>query len=339
MKNWSLYILLMIFALQTIVPHSLNAQTGERVFEFLNLPKSTYTDALGGVNVSSAKNDISLTFDNPALLNEFMHNNISANYMFYLADIGSGNIIYGRAINDLSNWAVGVNFMNYGKFNETTHENINLGTFSGKDIAINGFYSRRLSDRWSGGVGAKFIYSAFADYNSTALGVDIGLSYQNFENLFDFGVVVSNLGAQISTYAEQRVSMPWNVTMGFSKELAHAPLRFSVTATHLNRWKLYTLDPESNLIEENSSFFKTLIHHMILGVDIQPTDNFWLALGFNPKRASDMQLLQGGRLSGFTIGAGLNVRKFGFGVAVSKCHPSATTMNFNVTVMLGDDEY
>lgn len=331
MKKRSIYILLMVAALQ-----SLNAQNGEKVFDFLNFPKSTYTNALGGVNVSSAKSDISLTFDNPALLNEFMHNNISANYMFYLADIGSGNIIYGRAINDLSNWAVGVNFMNYGKFNETTPENITLGTFSGKDIAINGFYSRRLSDRWSGGVAAKFIYSAFADYNSTALGVDLGLSYQDFENLFDFGITVSNLGAQISTYAEQRVAMPWNVTMGFSKELEHAPIRFSITATHLNRWKLYTLDAENNIIAENKSFGKTLFHHLIFGVDIQPTDNFWLGLGFNPKRSSDMKLLQGNRLSGFSAGAGLNIKRFGFGFAVSKCHPSALTMNFNVNVMLGN---
>ncbi len=336
MKNRLFSILLMVIMFHVSI-QKLQAQSGEKVFEFLNFPTSVYSNALGGLNVSSAKTDISLAFDNPALLNEFMHNNISANYMFYLADIGSGNIIYGRAINDLSNWGVGVNFMNYGKFNGNNAENVSTGTFSGKDIALNGFYSRRLSDRWSGGVTAKFIYSAFADYNSTAIGVDVGLSYQNFENLFDFGVTISNVGAQLSTYAQQRVAMPWNVSMGFSKELEHAPLRFSITATHLNRWKLYRLNAENNIIEDNQNFTKTLFHHLIFGLDIQPSENFWLAVGYNPKRASDMRLLQGNRLSGFSAGAGLNVRRFGFGFAVSQYHPSATTLNFNVNVMLGKD--
>ncbi len=311
------------------------AQSGEKVFEFLNFPSSVYSNAVGGMNVSSNKNDISLTFQNPALLSELMHNNLNVNYLFYVADIGAGNAIYGKAINELSNWAIGVNFMNYGQFTETTPENTSTGTFSGKDIALNGFYSRRLSDYWSGGVTAKFIYSAFAEYNSTALGVDMGLSYQNPDKLWHFGLAVSNVGAQISAYDQERVAMPWNITMGLSKELEHAPIRFSLTATHLNKWKLNKLDTENNAIEENENFGTTLMHHLIFGVDIQPTENFWIGLGYNPKRASDMRLLQGNRLSGFSAGAGLKVRRFGFGFAVSQYHPSATTLHFDVNVLLG----
>lgn len=335
MKNRLFSLIIITFLTFNLSQQILLAQSGEKVFEFLNFPSSVYANALGGVNVSSSKEDISLTFHNPALLSELMNNHLSANYMFYVADIGVANVVYGKAINKLSNWGVGVNFMNYGKFNETTTENVSNGTFSGKDIALNGFYSRRLSNNWSGGVTTKFIYSAFADYTSMALGVDLGLSYQNADKLFDFGITVSNVGTQLTAYDKERVAMPWNITMGITKELEHAPIRFSLSATHLNKWKLSRLDAENSTIIEEKKFLTTLLHHLVLGVEFKPNNNLWLGLGYNPKRASDMQLLQGNRLSGFSAGAGLNVKRYGFGFAVSQYHPSAMTLNFNVKVLLG----
>ena len=59
---------------------SLNAQTlgGNAVFNFLKLPNSPQLTALGGINLTNQNNDISLAFNNPALLRDSMHSQMTA---------------------------------------------------------------------------------------------------------------------------------------------------------------------------------------------------------------------------------------------------------------------
>lgn len=310
------------------------AQNGEKVFEFLRFPTSTRTTALGGNNISIVEPDISMVYQNPALLGPEMDMHLNASYLLYLADIGLGTASFGKMIDKRSAWGVGVNFMNYGTMDETSSENVTSGTFSSKDIAINAFYSHDLSEKWRGGVTTKFIYSSFAEYSATAFGVDVGLSYFDPEKLFSFSLVGSNIGTQLSTYHEERIAMPWDISAGFSKQLSHAPIRFSVTAVHLKTWKFNKPDVTTNTIIEEEGFGKTFFKHLVLGVDFVPNDNFWVGMGYNIKRAQDMKLIQGNRLGGWSAGAGLNVKKFGFGFAVSNYHPKALTYQFSVNANL-----
>lgn len=332
-KNPIFLLILMVCLLAANSAHVF-AQNGETVFEFLRFPTSTRTTALGGNNISIVEPDISMVYQNPALLGPEMDMHLNASYLFYLADISLGTASFGKMINERSAWGVGVNFMNYGTMDETSPENVKSGTFSPKDIAVNAFYSHDLSEKWRGGVTAKFIYSSYAEYSATALGVDVGLSYFDPEKLLSFAIVGSNIGAQLSTYNEQRVAMPWDISAGFSKQLPLAPLRFSVTAVHLKTWKFNKPDVNTNTIIEEEGFGKTFFKHLVFGVDFVPNNNFWVGIGYNIKRAQDMKLIQGNRLGGWSAGAGLNVKKFGFGFAVSNYHPAALTYQFSVNANL-----
>lgn len=67
------------------------------------------------------------------------------------------------------------------------------------------------------------------------------------------------------------------------------PIRLSLTAQYLTKWKVeYVDDYDREYTGDN--FFKSFVKHLVIGVDYIPSDNFWLGIGYNPKTALDMKL-------------------------------------------------
>jgi hypothetical protein len=319
-------VLVCFFFLSTF---SLLAQEGKSTFDYLLLPNSVHAAALGENNVSTIENDLSLIYQNPGLLGQEMDKTLSANYLSYIADVGMGNITFAKSLGERSTMGVGVIYTNYGKMIETTTSEI-LGDLTASDICGNLFFSRDLTEKIRGGVAAKFIYSNYAHNTAIGLGVDLGLSYYNPESNFSFGLVGKNWGRQIKAYDEELANLPWDIQMGFTKRLSHAPIRFSVTGIYLNQWKFYDRNGEKD------SFTKTLGKHLVFGVDFLPSDNLWIALGYKVKRGMDLGLEEGNRFSGFSIGAGLRVKAFSFGCSLGQYHPSATSFMLSVSTSFAE---
>ena len=305
------------------------AQDGKSAFDFLKLPYSARASALGGTNISAIENDPSLVFQNPGFLGPEMNQGLNISYLMYIADINAASAIFTKAAGERGAWGFGVNYLNYGNIKETTEENVILGDLGVKDIAVNGFYAHDITDRIRGGITGKFIYSSYGEYTSIGLGVDLGLTYYNPDQDFSAGLAVKNLGGQLTAYIEDRSPMPWDVQLGMTKRLAHAPVRFSITATQLNKWKTY------NLVGAKDPFLKSFIKHFIFGVDLIPSDNLWLALGYNVKTGSDMSLEQGNKLGGFSGGAGIRISSFEVDASVARYHPSATSFMISLTNFFG----
>ena len=323
--GYIIFLLVSIFSCTAI-----HAQDGEKVYSFLRLPVSTRVNAMGGSNVSLIENDLSLVFHNPALLGPEMDMNINVSYMSYIADIGMGSAIFGKSISDISAFSVGVNYFDYGKYKETTASNQVLGDFSSKDIALNGTYSRDLSDKWRGGVTGKFIYSKYESYSSSGVGFDAGLSYYNPDNELSLGIALKNVGAQLSAYNDDRVALPWDIQAGISTKFSHAPIRISVTGVYLNQWDFAKVNPAIGLEPDGSGFFNIFFKHLVFGVDVIPSDNFWLAVGYNPKLHSDMKILDGNKWGGWNAGAGLRVKKFNVGFSFSQYHTAASAFHVSL---------
>lgn len=317
-----IYILLVAFS------KNASAQTGNSVFDFLKLPTSSKAAALGGTNISTIENNPSMVFQNPGFLGPEMDKGLSVSYLAYLADINAGSVIYTKAAGENAAWGIGVNYVNYGNIKETTTEDIYVGDFSLNDICVNGFYSHDLSDKIRGGIATKIIYSSYAGYTSVGLGVDLGLSYYDSENDFSLGLTAKNLGGQIKSYYGERSAMPWDIQLGITKKLAKAPIRFSLTGVSLNNWKTY------GITGKKDDFGTCFIKHFIFGVDFIPSDNFWLGIGYNVKTGTDLKLTEGNKMGGFSIGAGINVKEFTIGTAISQYHPSATSFMFTVSTVL-----
>lgn len=330
MKNnkTGLFLILVLFA--TI----LQAQNGEKVFRFLNLPTSTRVNALGGSNVSLVETDVALVFHNPALLGDETDMNLNVNYMSYLGDIGVGSVIFGKTLTPISSFAVGVNYVDYGDFKGMSDDNISEGSFGVKDIAVNGTYSRDLTEKLRGGVTAKVIYSSYESYSSAAIGFDVGLSYYNKAEGFSSGITIKNVGTQISSFNEEKVGLPWDIQLGFSKKMNHSPLRISATAIYLTQWDFSRVDAANGLENSKDNFLKTAFKHVVLGVDYIPSQNFWIGAGYSPKVNADMKLQEGNSWGGWSLGAGFRVSKFNLGFSMAPYQPSATSYHFSLGVDL-----
>jgi hypothetical protein len=316
------------------MPAHFHAREGNGTYNFLRYPVSSRVNALGGYSVSLVEQEPSLAFHNPALLGGEMDGMANLSYMNYISDIHVGSAIFTKAFRERSSWGIGATYINYGRMKETTPEDVELGFFSVQDISVNAFYSYDLSDKWRGGLSMKALYSTLADYSSFGLAVDAGLSYFDAEKDFSFGLALKNIGAQLKAYDEVRQKVPWDIQLGITKRPAHAPVRLSVTAMYLNRWKFDYV--ENTTIVTDDGFMDTVFKHLVFGVEFVPSDNFWLGVGFNPKTRMDMKLTSGNGLGGFSIGGGLKVSRFSIGASATRYHPSATSLMVSVTMSLSE---
>lgn len=329
MKN-ILIVLFFSFIIQAVA-----AQSGDQVFTFLRYPASTRVNAMGGNNVSLVERDPSLIFHNPALLGAEMDGMVNLNYMNYIADVNVGSALFTKALKERMAWGIGVTYFSNGKIKGMNAEQVATGDFSAKDINVGGYFSYDLSEKWRGGASLKFLYSNIDVYTSFGLAVDAGLSYYDSERDFSFGFAFKNIGAQLKPYEDDRQKMPWDIQMGITKRLAHAPIRLSVTAMYLNKWKFDYVD-NTDKEYKGDKFFQAFIKHLVIGVDYVPSDNFWLGIGYNPKTTLDMKLQGGNALSGFSGGAGVKIKMFDVGVSVAKYHPSALSFMIGVSTTLSD---
>ena len=304
------------------------AQDG--VFNFLRLPFSAHAAALGGNNISLIEDDISLAFHNPALLINVSDNTLHLNYMTYISDSKVAGAMYDKVLGERSVAAVAARYVDYGSFDGYDENNSAMGSFDAKDIEVKLMYSYLLSDRISGGVSGKFISSKYESYNSIALGVDLGLNYYNEDSDFSASLVFANLGGQVKAFDDRTEKLPFDVQLGFSKRLSHAPLRVSVTLNNLNHWDK---DHFYNADGSEDNFSEMLLKHAVFGADLMLGKNFQVSLGYNYRISQELSV-SGSKWDGLTAGANLSVKRVKLGASYSKLHVSSSSFLFNISYAL-----
>jgi hypothetical protein len=93
--------------------------------------------------------------------------------------------------------------------------------------------SRQYHERFQYGVTMKYVNSSYAQYKSSGLAFDIGLSYYDTANLLQVSVAVKNMGTQLKTYdgSNRKEELPFDIQAGITKRLEKAPLQFSLNST------------------------------------------------------------------------------------------------------------
>lgn len=319
--------------------------SGESIYKFLTLPNSSGVSALGGANVSLQNKDIGFVYQNPALLSGSVHKNIGVNYVNYISDINYGSITYAQDIDSLSHWSVGVNYLHYGSFDGYTEEEIPTGSFSAGDLCLSAVYSRRLAKNFMAGIAIKPIYSYIESYHSFGLAVDVGANYYLPEHDFSVGLVVKNFGVQFKGYysedgSQHRESLPWDIQLGITKRLAHAPLRFSVTYVGLNRWNLdyYKQSTSGSFLTDDKDkgigWGDMLLRHFVIGAEFIPSNNFYISAAYNHRRSREFSLENKKSINGFSFGAGFRVYRFSLGFAYAQYAASGNTITISLTASL-----
>lgn len=305
------------------------AQGGESAFNFLKLPYSSRVAALGGSNISVIDDDLSLSMHNPALLINATDKTLDLSFMTYMSGSKVAGAAFNKTFGERSAGAVAARYVDYGKFDGYTPDNIFTGTFRAMDIELDFIYCYLLSERWSGGVAGKFIYSQYESLNSLAIGVDLGLNYYDPDHDFSASLTFKNLGGQVMTFEEKHEIMPIDIQLGLTKRLAHAPILLSATLTDLHRWKnthFYNADGSKD------NFGELLLKHITLGADILIGDNFYASVGYNYRTSRELSTGKG--LAGFSLGAGLHINKVKFSASYSKLHVSSSSLLFNIAYSL-----
>ncbi len=342
MKSFLITILLLCFSISGF------CGSDETVYKFLNLPNSAEVAALGGTNVSLQNKDVNLVYQNPALLSSTVNKNISVNYINYINNVGCCSVAYAQDIDSLSHWSVSLNYINFGSFEGYTEDEISTGSFSAGDLSLNATYSRRLFQSIMAGVTLKPIYSYIETYHSFGLAVDVGGNYYDPEHDFSIGLVLKNVGVQFKGYysedgSQHRESLPWDIQLGATKRLAHAPFRFSLTLVNLNHWDLnyYKETSQSSTItsstteEDNSiGWGNMLLRHMIFGVEFIPSNNFKISAAYNHRRSQEFALDDTKGINGFSFGVGLRVYKFSLGAAYAQYAASGNTISLSLSTSL-----
>lgn len=315
-------------------------QENKSAYNFLNVTSSAKIYGLGGVNVSLVDDDISTIDQNPALLGPEMGGMLNMNYMHYLGGSNFAGLRYGHGAGERGAWAATVQYFGYGSMKETTPDGAVIGNFSPKDVVFGATYSHDIADRLRGGIALKGIVSSYADYSAFALATDLGLNYYNSDNDLSLSIVLANLGGQVKRFNESYDRLPFDVRVGWSQSFENFPLRFSITAWNLTKWKLPYVDAgdgsDASEPKVNDKFMSNLFRHLVFGVDIISSPNYYLALGYNYKSRTDMSTYSRNFLSGFSLGGGMKVKSFAFSVALAQPHTGATTFMLNLSYNFND---
>ena len=264
MKKVVFSIILTLFATK------MGAQESQTGYNFLRLPVSAHAAALGGDNITLIEDDAALAFHNPALLASVNDRTLNFNYMNYMKGVNMASASFNRIAGEKASWAVSAQYVDYGKMKQTDENNIQMGEFSAKDICLAGTFSYLLSERIVGGITAKFITSYIGDYNSIAMGVDLGLNYYDSEEEWSVSAVARNLGGQLKAYDEEYEKMPIDLQVGVSKHFINTPSAFSHLG-ELNHWD------------------KGLRNHAVLGADLLWAKSLWVGAGYNFRRHDEMK--------------------------------------------------
>jgi hypothetical protein len=304
---------ILYIVLASVFSEVLNAQTGgDNVYEFLNLTHSALVASTGGSNVSLNCDNLNLAYHNPALLNSRMSKNIALNYVNYFAGVNYGLAMYSQSFAGIGNFAAGLTYLNYGSFIAADASGVITGSFSASEYALSLIYSREIDTLFSVGINVKPVLSHLEKYTSFGFAFDIGAGYHNRSGLFSAGLVLRNIGMEVTTYAgEERQKLPFEIQAGISQKLAHAPFRFSLTLKHLEKFDLtyeyITNDtvPQKKNFLQSSEFLENMMRHVVVGVELIPHKNFYLSTGFNYQRRRELEVDSKLSTVGFSWGFGI----------------------------------
>jgi len=324
---------------------------GERVFEFVQLPTSARSTALGASQISAITNDYGLVGGNPAMLNASMDKTFIFQHNFYFDGIDNGYAGYAKFFPKIdATLHAGVQYVSYGKFTAADDMGNVTGEFKASDLSLQVGIAKQLNERMSGGLRLQYIQSSYEAYMSNGILLDAGITYASEDGLNHYALVFRSLGFQFSTYYEgdEPGHAPTDLQFGFSKRLAHTPFRLSILMHDINRWDLHydsPLEEDTSLgfgedePKKQSSFSKgvdNFFRHLTFGgeIIIGKNENVMLRFAYNHQMAQELQVVNLRSLAGFSGGVGVNFKAFILDYGFAIYHQAGASKHLGIRVPL-----
>ncbi len=281
------------------------AQIGSNAsFEFLNLNISARNTALGGLQTTMSLDSGSVKESNqwlvnPAYSDSTLSQFVSLSYLSFYANVKYGTFTYIHDFHKYGVWALGVQYLDYGKLESFDISGLPLGEFSAQDYALVLNHSHQIGF-YRLGANIKVATSHIAGYRATALLADIGGAFVHPTQDFTASLLFSNLGFLLSDYTVTSHSrLPTDVRLGLTFKPQYMPFRF-----HMSVYKiLQDTHAYYRFNEEEPGLANKVFRHLTFGGEILLSPHFNVRVGYNHLIKSTLQLQQ------VTGGAGLS---FGF---------------------------
>ncbi len=207
---------IILFTLLVIYQVKISAQVDSRAITtslpFLQINSDARAGGMGDIGVATSSDAFSL-FHNAAKI-AFNKNKLSVglSYVPWLRnltdDIFAGNISVVNRFDENSAWGADFKYFSLGRIDLTSDTGTSTGSINPTELAISGYYSLKLSERFSMAVGLKYINSNL-DVDDTleavnSFAVDLSAYYQSdeesygsFNGRYRIGINVANIGPKV----------------------------------------------------------------------------------------------------------------------------------------------
>jgi hypothetical protein len=273
------------------------------VFRFLDVTPTARTAGLGGNHAGLYNADFSLIHINPAYLSRANSGSVSASYLNFFSDANMGLTSGAYTFEKAGTFGAAIRYVGYGEFDQWDENGNSLGTFNPGDIAITGAYSLEIAKNLRAGAAMDFIHASYAQYKSSAVAFSGGMFYQDTTNHFSAGISIRNMGAQITTFADEREPLPLDVSIGITKKPEAFPFQLSLTLKKLNDWDLRVVGET-----EKPSLIDNTFRHIIFGGETYLGENVNVRLGYDHYLHELTQTGQDFDLAGVAFGVGFNIK-------------------------------
>ena len=258
--------------------------------------------------------------------------------MHWLGGSNFAGVRYGMAAGERAAWTTAIQFFGYGSMKETDAAGNITGSFSPIDLTFSGGYTHDLTDCLRGGFAVKVAYSSYSQFSAVAIAADLGLNYYDADRDLSLSVVAANLGGQVKRFNDTHERLPIDLRLGWAKSFGSFPVRFSITAYDLTRWKVpyYDNGDGTTAAVLKDSFGSNLMRHLVFRSRFHPLRALQHMSGLqlpHPHRYVDLLALTAVGLLARCLTAPVVVWR---GVALAKPHNGATNLMVNFTTDLNE---
>jgi hypothetical protein len=231
---------------------------------FLRIVPDARGGAMGDSGLTSSADPNSLHYNSSKLAFVEKDMSFSATYTPWLRNLGLQDVYLTylsgyKKVDELQSLGFGLRFFSLGEINFTDFEGNPSGTGKPREIEFAVSYNRKLSENFSAGLTAKYIYSNLASgqqvggiaiSSANAFAADISFTYIKEGNLttygsqWTFGGAITNVGSKVTyTRNEFRDFLPANLGLGAGLLLNLD--EYNSVSFHLDVNKLLVPSPQS----------------------------------------------------------------------------------------------
>ena len=310
--------------------------SGKDAFAVLNLYNSAQMTSRGLNFIPRFTDNAPSALTNPSVLDSSLNGKASVTYTDLFASAYQGALAFTHTFKKFGNVGFGLQYINYGSFKLTEYTGEITGNFSVNDFMLSVGWGKQIEKNLYIGATFKPLFSFYESYTSVALTFDISATYVSNNKDWQGSVILKNAGRQIHSFHKERDTLPFDIQIGISKQMSHAPLIFYVVAHNTTKWNIkendkltskenISLDGDNKKENKFSDFLDNGFRHLHFAVDITPR-----------KQHKEMNVDDVLSFAGLSYGIGIKWKQFTLNYARNEYHaygsPNYITLGYTFSM-------